>query len=207
MVCIAAPASPMPPHWHRQFLNMLPAIQSHARYNFRQLRPEVRAEAVAEVIANAFKAFVRLVELGKADIAYATPLARYGVAQTRDHRKVGSSLNVRDVLSPYCRAKKHVVVERLDRYDELDDAWQEILVEDRHAGPAAIAATRLDFDAWLRTLPLRLRRIAKTLASGETTSNAARRFNMSCGRISQIRKELFYAWQHFVGDEPTSVAA
>ncbi len=83
-------ASPAPrPHWHKAFHALLPAILKHAKFAFASLKPEARAEAVQEVVANACQAYARLVELGKTDIAYATALARYGVKQTRDHRKVG----------------------------------------------------------------------------------------------------------------------
>ena len=63
------------PRWHQPFLKMLPAIHRHARIAFRHLDPEARAEMVEEVVANAFVAYQRLVELGKADLAYPTPLA------------------------------------------------------------------------------------------------------------------------------------
>jgi len=190
------------PAWHRQFLAMLPMIVRHANLSFRHLDPEGREDAVTEVVANAFCAFARLVELGKADIAYASPLARYGVAQVRDGRRIGSKLNVRDVTSTYCQRLKGVVVERLDHFDPEENAWQEIVVEDRHAGPAAIVATRLDFDAWLQSLPKRLRKIAAVLATGETTSATARRFRVSDGRISQMRKELCNSWRWFTGEAP-----
>ena len=36
--------------------------------------------------------------------------------------------------------------------------------------------------------------------NGETTTAAYRRFRVSQGRISQIRKELLLAWNHFQGD-------
>lgn len=149
MICVASPDPNPQPSWHKAFLGMLPAIRAHAKFAFGYLKAEARSEAVQEVIANACKAYARLVELGKTDVAYATALARYGVKQTRDHRKVGGRLNIRDVLGKYCQTRKGVVVERLDHFDDAENAWLEILVEDRHAGPAAIAATRLDFDEWL----------------------------------------------------------
>ncbi|MGA2069645.1 MAG: hypothetical protein ABSG86_32130, partial [Thermoguttaceae bacterium] len=109
---------------------MLPQIVGRARISFRYLNPEARAEAVQEVVCNALKAFVRLVQLKKVALAYPTVLAKYGVAQTRDHRKVGGHLNVKDVMSPYCQRLKRVVVERLDHYDDEEDAWQEAVVVD-----------------------------------------------------------------------------
>ena len=101
---------------------------------------------------------------------------------------------------------KGVIVERLDRFDEDAEEWREIVIEDRRAGPAEIAATRLDFAAWLRSLPAKLRKIAKVLATGETTTTVAKKFGVSAGRISQIRKELYLMWNRFVGEEPDPAA-
>ena len=186
---------------------MMPKIETHAKVAFRHLNPEAREEAVQEVICNACCAYVRLVELGKADLAYPLVLARYGVAQTKDGRKVGGHLNCRDVLSAYCQQRKNVSVETMDKFDKVEDTWQEAIVEDKHAGPAEVATTRLDFAAWLKSLPSRLRRIAKFLAKGETTTAAAQKFCLSAGRISQIRKELHQAWHEFHGEEPTVAVA
>ena len=91
-------------------------------------------------------------------------------------------------------------VQRLDRYDVKDGQWREIVVEDKNATPADIAATRIDFAAWLDTLPRRQRRIAETLATGESTGCTARKFHVSPGRISQLRRKLFDAWREFQGE-------
>jgi hypothetical protein len=195
------------PAWHADFMAMMPAIETHAKVAFRHLDPEAREEMVQEVICNACRAYARLVELKKTDLAYAGVLARFGVAQARSGRRTGGKLNCRDVLSPYCQHRKNLVVERLDRYDAKEAAWAEALVEDRHAGPADTAATRIDFSAWLEILPCRLRKIAMFLANGETTSTTARRFRLSPARISQIRRELYDAWNRFQGDSlATSIA-
>ena len=77
---------------------MMPAIALHARVSFRQLNPEAKQEAVAECLANAMVAYVRLHQLGKVAIAYPTVLARYAVAQVREGRTVGTPLNCKDVL-------------------------------------------------------------------------------------------------------------
>jgi hypothetical protein len=105
--------------------------------------------------------------------------------------------------SDYCQQRKNVIVERLDHFDLDDQHWNEILLEDKHAGPADTAAVRIDFSAWLKTLPRQLRKIANFLANGETTTAASRRFRLSQGRVSQIRRQLFEAWHAFQGDVPT----
>jgi hypothetical protein len=196
-----------PPAWHTAFLKMLPAIRLHAKVTFRHRDAEAREELIDEVIANALQAYVRLVELGKTDIAYASALAHYGVAQVRDHRHVGGHLNIRDVMSSYCQQRKNLTVERLDKFDKVEDQWQEVLIEDRHAGPFDIVRTRLDFAAWLRSLPSKPRRIAKTLANGARTTDVAKKFNLSAGRISQFRRELAESWHRFVGDDPSLAVA
>jgi hypothetical protein len=179
---------------------MLPAITAHARVSFRHLKPEARAEAIAECVANAMVAFVRLVKLGKVALAYPTVLARYAVAQVKDHRRVGAKLNIKDVLSPYCQARKKVKVERLDHYDEEEGAWQEAVVQDTRSAPVPdIVSFRVDFADWLDNLSRRNRKIAQFLALGNRTSDAAHKFGVSQGRISQLRSELAESWKKFTG--------
>jgi len=82
-----------------RFVDMLPSIHQQARVPFRGKPEELRQELTAEVVANCYVAFVRLVERGLDDVIYPTPLAQYAIRQTLDGRKVGSSLNVNDVSS------------------------------------------------------------------------------------------------------------
>jgi hypothetical protein len=180
-----------------RFLDMLPRICSQARRAFRQLRPEHKDELVQEVVANAYCAFVELVRRGKADVAYATPLANFAIRRVIAGRPVSSKPNHCDVLSPQARSAYGIVVERLDTFDEDQREWRAALVEDRHATPADVAAARIDVAAWLRSLSPRSRRIAKTLAMGETTTEVARKFNVSRPRISQLREELKASWERF----------
>lgn len=185
---------------------MLPAIQQHAVHRFRHRPPEECEDLVAEVVALAFLMFARLVERRQAKLGYATPLADYACRQVAAGRRLGSPLNVNDITSTYCQRRKGVSVERLDRYDVQDGEWREIVVEDRQSTPADIAAIRIDFSDWLQTLPRRQRRIAETLAVGETTSRTARMFHISAGRVSQIRRLLYEAWQTFQGEPITNPA-
>ena len=184
--------------WHEKFVAMLPTIQEYAVYRFRHRPPEEREDLVAETVALACVMFARLVERGK--VGYATPLADFACRQVAVGRRHGSPLNTNDVTSTYCQLRKGVFVQRLDRYDTKDAEWREIVVEDKKSTPADIAATRIDFSDWLDTLPKRQRRIAETLATGETTGRTARLFRVSEGRISQLRRKLFDAWREFQGE-------
>jgi len=183
-----------------KFLSILPAIREQARFAFQNEKPEHRQELTAEVVANCWAAFVRLVERGLIDVVYPTPLAGYAIKQVRDGRRVGAKLNVLDISSEYCQARKQITVERLDLYDEQKGEWREVLLEDRHAGPAETAAARIDIGEWFDSLPKHKRRVAQTLATGETTQRTARKFRVTPGRISQMRRELQNAWQEFQGD-------
>ncbi len=184
---------------NEKFEELLPLIRRIAAIAFRGHPHERREDLIAEAVANAFCAFKRLVIRGKADLVYATPLARFAIKQVRSGRRVGGKLNVGDVSSEYAQQSKGFTVERLDRYNQRRAEWKEVLVEDRHAGPADIAACRIDFAAWLQTLSSKQRKAADLLATGETTSGVARKVGLSEGRISQIRRELMQAWELFHG--------
>jgi hypothetical protein len=195
------------PPWHRRFLALMPAVRRSAEFSFRKLRPDLRKEMVDEVVVNALAAFARLVERGKEDSAFPSSLAEYAVKQVRQGRKVGSRLNSKDVSSPYAQQRNGFQVERLDQFDASDDEWKEILIEDRKAGPAETAASRIDFGDWLATMSSLRRRIVECLATGETTREAAKRFGVSPGRISQIRREFHESWLAFQGATVAAGAA
>jgi DNA-directed RNA polymerase specialized sigma24 family protein len=187
---------PERPEWHTVFLRMVPKIRQHAQVRFRHLNPDDRDEAVQEVIARALLDFLRLLERGKGDLAYASPLARFAVAQVRQGRRVGGRLNLCDVSSQYCQAHNSVSLKSLD-CGGTSFGWEEVLVENRCSTPAEIAAARIDFRAWLKTLPTRNRHLAEQLATGESTSNVAVLFGISSARVSQLRRELHDAWHVF----------
>jgi hypothetical protein len=111
------------------------------------------------------------------------------------HRRVANKPNLADVMSP--QTHSGIIVGRVDVFDEAQGQWRQVLVEDRRATPAEITASRIDVAAWLHSLSQRNRRIAKTLAMGETTTDVARKFNLSRPRVSQLREELKARWEKF----------
>jgi hypothetical protein len=186
--------------WHARFLAMLPSIRRRANITFRAAGPDLREELVQEVVASSFAAYARLVELGKEELAFPYPLARFAIGQVRAGRQLGNAVRIREVLSAYAQRHKGFQVERLDCFDETEDCWTEIVVEDKRATPADIAAARIDFASWLRLLPTLRRKIALTLASGETTSATAKKFGVTPARISQLRQWLKESWEAFQGE-------
>jgi hypothetical protein len=182
------------------FVSMLPRIVDQAEYAFRQVPAGVGEELVQETIAQAYALFVRLCHRDKTSLAYATPLAKFAIRHVRAGRRMGSSCNSQDVMSPGTGAAKRFVIRRLDRFDRRNGTWREIAVEDRHSTPSEIAGLRIDFADWLKTLSNRDRQIAERLATGESTASAARIFRISAGRMSQLRRQFFESWHDFVGE-------
>ena len=185
----------------RRFVVMLPAIQRYAGRRFRDKLCEERDELISEVVALSFAMFVRLVERGETNRAYASTLANFACCQVAVGRRLGTPLNVNDITSEYCRRRKGVCVQSLHRRDRKTGVWREILVEDHRATPADLAAARIDVPAFFDSLPKRDRRIAEQLAAGESTTCVARMFRLSLGRISQLWRELGDAWKRFHGEQ------
>ena len=101
------------------------------------------------------------------------------------------------MLSPCAHRAGRIKVERIDRHDKTTGTWDQLLLEDHRAGPADTAAAHLDLVAWLKLLSPRNRQIARALAVGEMTATVAKDFNLTAGRISQLRKLLFEHWDEF----------
>ena len=187
MIRIASQPKPAAPEWHEVFLRLLPSIRQHARIAFATLAPRP-AKKLFKVSSATLRRHGPTRGAGQTRLAYATPLAQFGIRQVRDGRMTGGHLNCRDVLSPYCRKLKGITVERLDKYDETEECWQEIPIPDQTCTPADLAASRIDVPAWFQKLKPRDRRIARFLGIGNRTSDAAEKFGMSEGRVSQLRR-------------------
>jgi hypothetical protein len=188
---------------HDKFLAMLPAIREQANFAFRRMPLEAREELVQEVVSQAYSLFISLCRRGKSALNYPTPLAQFAIKKIRAGRRIGSRANIRDITSPHPAVTKALRIDRLDRFNQRTGQWRDVLVEDRTAGPAEIAAARIDCAAWLGSLSPRHRKIASLLATGETTGVTARKFRLSSARISQIRVLFRESWQRFHGETPS----
>lgn len=186
--------------WQPGFRAMMPDIVKQATHAFRYFGAEAAGEAIQDVLVSAMLAYVGLWKRGKVDLAFPSVLARFAIAQYHDGRRAAAKLNCRDVSSPYAQRKKGIQVESIHSSEDDEQTWREILVEDKHAGPAETATARIDFAAWLASLTHRDRSIADALADGGTTNEVSARFQVSPARISQKRREFLDSWQRFQGD-------
>jgi hypothetical protein len=64
----------------------------------------------------------------------------------------------------------------------------------------------MDMSDWLASLKRRDRRIAEFLALGNRTSEAAHKFKVSEGRVSQLRRELAKSWSDFIAGNKGNAA-
>ena len=71
------------------------------------------------------------------------------------------------------------------------------MVEDKRASVADQVAAKMDVGAWFATLTQRMKQIAKDLAFGCSTSEVARKYGVTAGRISQLRRTLEESWAAF----------
>ncbi len=183
--------------WHSSFLALLPQIRNYVVPAFRHLREADRDDAIQNAISHAFVMFVRLMNRNRADLVFPTVLARFGIGHAREGRSFGTPVNSCDVTSKSAQLRRGFPVAQLDRYDCKTRRWLEAVVEDHRTAVADQAAFRIDFPDWLSRLTARNRRIAESLADGNSTNAVARRFRVSAARIAQIRRELHDSWQGF----------
>jgi hypothetical protein len=189
--------------WHAGFLQMLPTLEQYARFAFRRLRREAREDAIWETIANCLCAYRGLYKRNELHRASASPLVRYAVAQYYIGRRVGSSSSSRDVYSTRTRLEAGIEIHSLGTSNEQRDEWLECLTDNRRTPVPDQVHFRIEFPRWLSTQTNRNRQIAATLALSYSTGEVARKFNISSGRVSQIRRELFESWSEFTGERQT----
>ena len=80
----------------------------------------------------------------------------------------------------------------------------EALRDDRRTPIPEQVAFRVDFPAWLRTIRPRDRQMALALARGDQAKQVAHQFNLSAGRVTQLRQKWRREWQIFRGQAPAA---
>ena len=179
------------------FLMILPRIQSQAWLAFQGLSFDLKQELQSEVVAHCWKSFARLFELGRHEDVPPMTLARFAIRAVRSGRRIGASLNINDVTSHYCQNRMGIRSSPLYNPDLNGENWPESLIADERARPDELVMARIDFSEWLQTLKPLHRKVAQHLSLGESTHSTARIFNLSPGRISQIRRLLEQSWHSF----------
>lgn len=196
MTSYAIPSSKLPQE-HDDFLPLLPVIHRYAGRAFHRWSPDHREEAVAETTAAALVSFINLKQRGRNPLAFPTRLIRWAITHVLAGRRVGSRDNSRDVMSLAAQARHDFGVDSFTRLG----FWHCCLIDHSQTPVPDQVCFRLDFAAWLQTRSLRDQRIALLLAEGYLTNEVAQRFQLSAGRVSQLRRELCDSWEEFQADE------
>jgi hypothetical protein len=196
--------------WQAGFLQVLHTIETHAKIQFRKLRPERREEAIQETLAAACMNYQIAVTQGKQDVIRPGPLADFAVRHVRTGRHVGGKQDAaKDVMSPVAHQRHGVQLQSYHAHRSGDgtDGWRQVAIEDRKASIPDLAAFRIDFAQWLKSLTRRDRRIIAAFVSGERTMTVADQFGISEARVSQLRRKYEQEWQVFQGEGAIASAA
>ena len=204
-----------------RFLQLiLPHVEQHAWIVFRDLRCRARkADAIAECVALAWKWTHRLFQQGKDPARFRTTLASFAAKAVKCGRRLARMERPKDVLSPRAQHLHGFRVESLPistrtAHENLFsphgqkrlDAFEERLRDNSQTPVVDQVQFRIDFPAWLRTLTGRERRMIHAMVRNERTKDLARTFEVSPGRISQIRRDLHQDWHRFCGDDSAQPA-
>jgi hypothetical protein len=182
----------------------LPRVQAHAEFACRHVRCDhARADFVAEVVALCWLWFLRLVRRGKDPARFASALAGYAARAVRSGRKLAGMESAKDALNPICQERHGFTVGRLPDVATLsDNPLAEALADNTKSPPDEQCAFRLDFPAWMATLPHRNHLVARDLMLGGRTGEVAVKHGLSPARVSQLRREFKLGWDAFCGEVP-----
>jgi hypothetical protein len=185
---------------------VLPKVVAHGRVYFRHLRAERKEEAVAEMVALAWRWHRRLAERGKDATRFPCALARFAARAVRSGRKLAGMDRARDVLSPQARQRHGFAVGKVPDCGTLDGSpLEEALHDNTRSPPDQQAMFRIDFPLWRASRTERDRRVLDDLMLGGRTLEVAGRHGLSPGRVSQLRREFLLDWRRFCGEPPQVV--
>ena len=193
------------------FLRILPRIRTHARVWSRHVAcPGLREDFVCEAVALAWRSFVRLAERGKDATQFPSALATGVVRAVRSGRRLCGQEKSRDVMAVAAQRghgfrveellPPSVAYERLKSEplgQRLHDAFEERLRDNTQTPVIDQVVFRIDFRDWLGTLTARNRQVVDDLMAGEGTGEVARKFGLSPGRVSQLRRQFEGGWAVF----------
>ncbi len=198
-----------------RFLQILPKIEMHGRIFFRHVKcRQTRDEAIAEMVALAWKWFVRLANRGKDVAEFPVTFCRYAGFAVKSGRRLCGQEKPKDVMSPVAQKLRGFKVESLPvsfrtaqenlygspHGQREHDAFEERLQDNTITPVPEQAAFRIDFPDWLKSWSERDRRIIRDMMKGERTFDLSQKYGCSPGRISQKRQQFKEEWDRFCGD-------
>ena len=188
-----------------RFLQIRDRIENHARIYFRQVKCWFRkADYIAETVALAWKWFRRLAQLGKDAREFTSALATYAARAVKCGRRITRQLKPQDVLSEVAQQRHGFYVGKIPDFSTLsENPLAEALIDNTRSPVPEQVMFRLDFPSWLSTRTDRDRRIIGDMMNGQRTLDLSRRYGISPGRISQLRREFQEDWLRFWDELPS----
>lgn len=171
---------------HERFLAVLPKIEEVGHHHFRFWGQEKCAEAIQEVTAQAWKAYLSADLQGKEPDNFIYVLAKRCCQHVKQGRRAAGGFMCTDVSERVNqrRAGFKVAQEPEDGLSPMDT-----VVDNRHSSPADCAAFKTDMRTWLERLAPKKRAIVEDMMLGEDGLTLAKKHRVTPGRISQIRRE------------------
>lgn len=203
------------------FQRILPRIQLHAEIYFRHVKcPDQRADLIAEVLALAWQWFHRLAARGKDGTQFPSALATFAVRAARCGRRLCGQEKSKDVLSPRAQQRHGFQVQSLPastaisqenlygtfRGQEKLDEFEERLQDNTQTPVPDQVAFRIDWPCFFRQLARRDRELARFLALGHSGKKAAQKFQLSPGRVTQLRQRWCREWRTFCDEAALATA-
>ena len=157
-----------------------------------------KEDRIAETIDLAWKWFVGLAKHGKDACKFPTTLASFAAKAVKSGRRLCGQLKSKDVLSELAQQRHGFCLTKLpDISTESSNPLSDALIDNTQTPPDEQAAFRIDFADWLKTLTPREHRILKAMARNERTKDLSQEFEVSQGRISQMRRYFHDSWCQF----------
>jgi hypothetical protein len=203
-----------------RFSHLLPRIELHGRIYFRHVRcPHLKADSIQEMRCLAWLWFLRLMQNGKDPAEFVMAFVSFLARAVHSGRRIAGMNKSQDVMNPAAQKRHGFRIESLPQttrapyeqlytlhYQMLHDAFEERLRDNTITPVPDQVQFRIDFASWLQSLTVRERRIIRAMARNERTKDISRQFDVSPGRISQMRREFHDDWHAFRG-EPCAVTA
>jgi hypothetical protein len=156
-------------------------LQGKARRYFADYKPESKDEAVANSLFLTWHHFHKLVTAGRGDDALLTSTFYFSCRQTRSGRMMRAAKGSKSrELYDHARKAGAAIITGIDL-----DAF----IGKRNT-VVDIVAFRVDTLAWIDSLTENQRQRAMELADGTSTSELARRWNVSPAAVSLYRRQL-----------------
>jgi DNA-directed RNA polymerase specialized sigma24 family protein len=184
------------------FLAVLPHIEQVARACFRSVYcGDRRQECISETVALCWLWHRRLEGAGRDSSPFITAMTYFAARAVKSGRRLCGQESAGDVLSRLCQSRRGFRVREFqDDTVPQSDVLNEALRGNTRTPTYDQAEFRIDFSDWRSTLDSRHQRIVDSMMEARSTSEIARQFGVSPGRVSQLRREFHAAYSAFCGE-------